>query len=625
MINTSNCCVSCVQVFSVGTPASVSVFAGEFGAADVDALNFRWCRSASGSKSTSSFDSDTSLTVQLASVRYLHSPQFLNVLKTCAADFQQYLSKILRQTAKDVAMGVVVRGTRSFAEKMDVLSTSFLNQSMTFEDDKDDVDGAEMECDHPSSTTPVAPESSSGLKLKVTVESPVIAVPKSSSGGHVIVANLGHIDLQNSFENVTVPQFSGDNLDKALHISEPVERRVIQVRNMHLAALQLDVEKMKGWDKRSSVSLGLPPYFLTSSNSCGTVSHILHDTEIAATVDTPLSACDEDGDETLRLYAQVKVVGSLRVSISKDVFQQVTATLDAVSSNPESSSSSSPAATPSPDTPKQQPSSRPPSQGHRVRRDQDGVIFMPSPSLSSSGSHSTVPGSEESGSQQQVQSWSGPKLHVQFHVPIMKVELRTVLCGGEQGLVDISLHDFLLQAVKCQQFVTAVEISLRSLVVEDLLERRDSRYRFLMSSAGMKNTSPSGTAPGTGAVFASFPGQMHRLAAVVPMLGPLSLGSPVHRVSTPNTPHKTLTREPTLDGLDDCDGGPIYEDDFDEPVGAHGSTGGSGADDETLVQVTVRLVDKNAPNFFTDYNGVSADMCLVSFSSLFLASFVLTD
>ena len=592
-------CVS-TQVFSVGTQASAAFSSGEFGGidtVDAEALNFSWSKAVRGSQPGPTVD-ETSLTIRLASMRYLHSPQFLEILKNCAADFQQYLSKLLQQAAKEVALGVVVHGTKSFAEKIDLLSTSFMHQSSIVNlDDSDAADASSPAAEE------VSAEEDGGLKLNVTMESPVIAIPKSSSSGQIIVLNLGHMDMQNSFEKAKLPQFSSNDPEKAFFMEEGIERRTIQVRNIHLAALQLNVDKMQDWFNQSPTPGSLPPYFVTTNNACGSVVDILHETEIAATVDTPCSPVDEDGDDIPRLYVHMKVVSSLRVSLSKDVFQQIISTLDAISSN-------QPPLTPPPAGPStaSKKENSPTSRRYRqAQKTEAGVIFMPSPSTSTGSVHILSDSDDAAG--QSTRSWNGPKLHIQLHVPIMMAELRTVLHSGEQGLVDVSLHDFTMHAVQTRQYVTGIEISLRSLLMEDLLEKRDSRYRFLMSSAGLKRVSSARagakTTSSSGGLFSSFPAQMPQLAAVVPLVNAFSLpsASPSARTSTPNTPRRTLLSQVTLDGLDECDTTPFFDDDINEVDGDHGPSS-AGVGDETLVQVKVRLVDKAAPTFLTEFGGV---------------------
>eukprot|EP00117_Sycon_ciliatum_P026958 scpid12351/ scgid0886/ Vacuolar protein sorting-associated protein 13D len=333
------------QVFSVGTSTSISLgmstLLDEYAGAEADALNFSWRKTdpaaAHRAGSADSNEAETALTVRLASMRYLHSPLFLDTLKRCAATFQQHLASIVQQAAKGVALGVVGHSTKTLAERIDMLSSSFMGASQAnLEPDMDETDagvrGGHYLDDDPEHRTLIA--SREGLKLQISMESPVIAIPQSNSDGRVIVANLGSMSMHNSFETVTLPQLDmAGGLEKALHIPETVERRHIQVRNIHLAALQLDVAKMEDWYRQPHVSTSMPPYFCTNANPHGAISHILHDTEVAALIDSPLETKFSDGDAVQRLYGDVKVVGALRVSISKSVFRQVTATLDAVGGN----------------------------------------------------------------------------------------------------------------------------------------------------------------------------------------------------------------------------------------------------------------------------------------------------
>lgn len=67
-------------------------------------------------------------------------------------------------------------------------------------------------------------------------------------------------------------------------------------------------------------------------------------------------------------------------------------------------------------------------------------------------------------------------LKLNFEVPVFTVELRGDGPNGEQGLVDLSFRDFVFNYEKCHKFETNVQVSLKSILMEDLLQPDGSRY-----------------------------------------------------------------------------------------------------------------------------------------------------
>jgi vacuolar protein sorting-associated protein 13D len=69
-----------------------------------------------------------------------------------------------------------------------------------------------------------------------------------------------------------------------------------------------------------------------------------------------------------------------------------------------------------------------------------------------------------------------------FEMPIFNVKMTGDLGEGEQGLVDLKLEDFKVNFEKTDPWSKSIEISLQSLIMEDLLQEKDSKHRFLMVS-----------------------------------------------------------------------------------------------------------------------------------------------
>ena len=71
---------------------------------------------------------------------------------------------------------------------------------------------------------------------------------------------------------------------------------------------------------------------------------------------------------------------------------------------------------------------------------------------------------------------------VSFNVPLFEVELRGEFDDGERGLVNLKLYDFAADLRQNSQAITTVQLRLRSLQMDDLLEPEQSAHRQIMVS-----------------------------------------------------------------------------------------------------------------------------------------------
>lgn len=564
----------CAQVFSVGKVADTS----SAGAEDCEALDFKLSKVSSPEDSSAICPS---LTVRMASVQYVHCPQFLQCLQRCAAHFRQRLSHLLRLAAKEVALGLAVGRSVSLAENIELLSTSFIQPAL------DETDGY-MET---SVTSPAG-----ALKLKVEIASPIIAIPQAANSGKVLVANLGQIEVHNTFEEVFLPSLDivEGHEEQRQPTAQSVERKHITVKDMHLAALQLDVDLMQN----PPISLAQPAYFVTSHNPCGHVFSILDDTAIAATIDSP--QCPEVDEQPVpALFAVVKVVGPLNVVLSKNVFRQITSTLESLTTGGDgpNGDKDDPNRTDN-DLPRQENVRSDDTIRAREHSQRAGLIFG-SPRLASSMG-STGSGSIDSG-ESMSECWKGPMFHGTFHIPTLQLELHTELHCGEEGLVRISLHDCRMQASRAEQFLTRVAISLRSLLIIDLLQPVDSKHRFLMSSATFRST---GGAPANSphGLRGGLPGNVVQRSSLISSSLPLQVFSSLSSAAGRAAGSASFSQASASDWMDRDS-----PDDVADVLleGCNSSSTSEINGDETLVQVKVVLVDKQSPTFYSQYKGVS--------------------
>lgn len=76
--------------------------------------------------------------------------------------------------------------------------------------------------------------------------------------------------------------------------------------------------------------------------------------------------------------------------------------------------------------------------------------------------------------------------HVEFEVPLFEVELCGDFGEGEQGLVDLKLYDFSVKYEKNDRVSTRINLHLKSLQMDDLLEAADSKHRQIIVSRPSK-------------------------------------------------------------------------------------------------------------------------------------------
>ncbi|XP_030881268.1 vacuolar protein sorting-associated protein 13D [Leptonychotes weddellii] len=237
----------------------------------------------------------------------------------------------------------------------------------------------------------------------------------------------------------------------------------------------------------------------------------------------------------------------------------------------------------------------------------------PLPSLSTSGepsierkenglfSHSSLSNSsQKSLSLKEVKSFT--QIQANFCISELQVQLSGDLTLGAQGLVSLKFQDFEVEFSKDHPQTLSIQIALRSLLMEDLLEKNpDSKYKNLMVSRGAPK--PSSLA------------QKEYLSQSCPSVSnveypdmPRSL--PSHMEEAPNV--FQLYQRPTSASRkkqkevqdQDCPLTPPPSPTVDEPK----ILAGKSKFDDSLVHINVLLVDKKHPEFSSSYNRVNRNI-----------------
>ncbi|XP_048240313.1 vacuolar protein sorting-associated protein 13D-like isoform X2 [Haliotis rufescens] len=527
----------------------------------------------------------------MASVYYTHSPQFLNELMDCMSEFKDYMSDFassIGKAATEVAMGLV--SGRVEREAHD-LSTCTLNRDVSLGDLTDTV----LLDNTFGSVTDLSSQRGSCLKFTARMETPIIALPRTPTSYQVLLAHLGEITVSNSS---LTESSSASTIHDSMDHSEEVH---ISLRNMNLYSLDLEKYNTQVGQSISATLMGKSYYSL--SYELGVP--ILYDTAVdlviaKETTEVPIINPEVTNDDfpprtpqksvqpaqiSNVLNVCAKITPAVKLVLSKEVYEQILQTLDNLTYSEDDFAPDA-----SDDSTSGGPAADAAAEGHSESQ--------------------TNLAMQESTLQEGFLA-----KHFHFEVPLFEVELRGDFGEGEQGLVDLKLTDFSMNYAKDNKVVTEMQLRLKSLSMDDLLESEKSAHRQIMvSRSSHKEADVDDAKPKT---FLSTSCPDSTIIAPVPLM-PASLPSSFHEKTLKPTSKKQTTafyigfvqnqrtrgkdREmfpqtpppsPTLRDILDPEDPPI----------------------EDLVHIDVVLVDKKSPDYTTKYNKTNRFID-VNFSSL---------
>lgn len=480
-------------------------------------------------------DSDAvDVKIRMASVLYTHSPCLVNELGSCASEFKQYLSNLassIKSAATEMALGLVHARAEALAQSLYMssrLSASFyggsgselsspkrrrrsVSRSSEVYESMPTTANPSV-CNTKGNVTPTSPgegeedslSSATELKLDVVLDTPVVVMPRSSTSAEVLVAHLGKISINNLQDNNVSMEASQEHF---WGLGQPKEKFSIEIRDMNL--FSLDTSKTVDGARRQG---GLPVHGHVDSllraeqlYACAESGvHILHDTVIKLDVervvgcgmmqkaDSLSSLLLDDNTVDFQEYQSqdsLQVSGSvvtpLKVSLSRQQYEQLLDTANSLLSGSAPSLSSS-------FTPSSTVASHMQNAGSTLPRAPLGDIAEEESEMhtgvSTLNMDSTLRARMLHQSPPTVELTRPVLPHritikVSFELPIFTLELKGDLGRGEQGLVDLSCSDFKLQFERQRPYETVIEMSLRSLLMEDLLQPPDSKHRFLLVSS----------------------------------------------------------------------------------------------------------------------------------------------
>ena len=461
------------------------------------------------------------VSLQVASLLYTHSPRVLFEMSQCLTEFKEYALSVansLKKAAADVAKGMVAKRSEMGYNSMYGSSSSLDTYSGSKIRFNQSACKSETEFLEGVATPSIEEPIKSKIVLDASLETPVIVIPKSATSSQVFVAHLGQISVSNA-----KVEGQGYETDDSVDEGGKSDRIFMEVRDMNLYSVNLDK------DIYPSTSIVTPGGSLCNDvfiDKTGTP--IMYNTTIQVTLDhtaPDIGVINPDNTQgmdfsvprgmndsfTLQeiqplLDFNATIKTPVKLVLSKHVYEQMLQTVDNISYTEDVVSSN-------------KNSNANVKESETQDSSENSGSYYPS--------FKGVTGSQKFSTTSLSEAKKGPVFmskHLKFEVPLFSVELRGDFGEGEQGLVELKLHRFLLDYSKDNPATTSIEVSLKSLVMDDLLEPLDSKHRQIMVSKAPKPHDLSEMEPH---VFLSQSCPDNAIVAPIPMMPP-SLPSSFH-------------------------------------------------------------------------------------------------
>ncbi|XP_006866437.1 PREDICTED: vacuolar protein sorting-associated protein 13D isoform X2 [Chrysochloris asiatica] len=524
------------------------------------------------------------LNLKMASLHYNHSAKFLKELTLSMDELEESFQSMLKSAATKVTT-VLATKTAEYSEMVSLFETPRKTRE-PFILEENELYGFGLPASHSDTVK---------LILNVNIESPVVSIPRKPGSPELLVGHLGQIFIQNFV--------AGDDESRS-------DRLQVEIKDIKLYSLNCtQLASREGPGSEGSRTVCPPPgsasvgsqeetpftrHDFFESLHRGQAFHILNNTTIQFKLEkTPIereseltfSLSPDDLGTSSIMKIEGKFVNPVQVVLAKHVYEQVLQTLDnLVYSEDLNKFPVSAASSPCPNSPLPSLSICGESS---VERKENGLF-----------SHSSLSNSsQKSLSVKEVKSFT--QIQANFCISELQVQLSGDLTLGAQGLVSLKFQDFEVEFSKDHPQTLSIQIALRSLLMEDLLEKNpDSKYKNLMVSRGAPK--PSSLA------------QKEYLSQSCPSVSnveypdmPRSL--PSHMEEAPNVfqlyqrPTSASRKKPKEVQDKDYPLTPPPSPTVDEPK----ILAGKSKFDDSLVHINIFLVDKKHPEFSSCYNRVN--------------------
>ncbi|XP_072675142.1 intermembrane lipid transfer protein VPS13D-like isoform X2 [Canis lupus baileyi] len=526
------------------------------------------------------------LNLKMASLHYNHSAKFLKELTLSMDELEENFRSMLKSAATKVTT-VLATKTAEYSEMVSLFETPRKARE-SFILEENEMYGFGLAGSHSDTVK---------LILNINIESPVVSIPRKPGSPELLVGHLGQIFIQNFV--------SGDDESRS-------DRLRVEIKDIKLYSLNCTQlagregpgsEVSRAFCSSGSVSASsqeeaqFTRHDFFESLHRGQAFHILNNTTIQFKLEKipiereselTFSLSPDDLGTSSIMKIEGKFVNPVQVVLAKHVYEQVLQTLDnLVYSEDLNKFSASAASSPCPNSPLPSLSTcGEPS----IERKENGLF-----------SHSSLSNSsQKSLSLKEVRSFT--QIQANFCISELQVQLSGDLTLGAQGLVSLKFQDFEVEFSKDHPQTLSIQIALRSLLMEDLLEKNpDSKYKNLMVSRGAPK--PSSLA------------QKEYLSQSCPSVSnveypdmPRSL--PSHMEEAPNVFQlyqrpTSASRKKQKEVQDkDCPLTPPPSPTVDEPK----ILAGKSKFDDSLVHINIFLVDKKHPEFTSSYNRVNRNI-----------------
>uniref|UniRef100_A0A8C3LM71 Vacuolar protein sorting 13 homolog D n=1 Tax=Chrysolophus pictus TaxID=9089 RepID=A0A8C3LM71_CHRPC len=413
---------------------------------------------------------ECSLNLRMASLHYNHSAKFLKELTLSMDELEENFRSMLKSAASKVTT-VLATKTAEYSEMVSLFDTTPRSRDVANLEDNDGY----------AFGSPPLKSDTIKLILNINIESPIVSIPRKPGSPELLVGHLGQISIQNF-----VPGEDESTSD----------RLQVEIKDIKMYSLNTS-QFMSKKESASEVSQGLHSSGPASINSQeesqftrhdffeslhkGHAFHILNNTTIqfklekiplGRDLDVTFPLSNEDFGISNIMKIEGKFVNPLQVVLAKHVYEQVLQTLDNLIYNEDLNKF--PAATAS-STCHSSPSASALNTGTEFssERKENGLF--------SHSSFNSVP--NKSLAIRETKSFT--QIQANFHVSELQVQLSGDLTLGAQGLVSLKFQDFDVEFTKDHPQTLSIQIALRSLLMEDLLEKKpDSVYKNLMVSRG---------------------------------------------------------------------------------------------------------------------------------------------
>ncbi|XP_053697242.1 intermembrane lipid transfer protein Vps13D [Sabethes cyaneus] len=419
--------------------------------------------------------------VKMASVWFIHCARFMQELSWCASEFKHYLKNLarsIRDKATDMALGLV----QSRSDLSSSRPESIYNSPRKTK---------RQRTVSLSKTHEVLLNSEYTLKVDITLETPVLILPRSSSSTQVLVAHLGKITVSNTHEQQNGHANTSQNnittiiadVDKAMYnlsdldeIFEPsaeengfkgirfgkdesmefiddapqnFELYKIDIKNINLYSL--DTMNRKGF--RYSALPRAEEFYSCKENAIP----IIHDTIFSLEISRDSAENDNDG---FRVFGCV--VKPLRLSLKRQQYEQLLETFDNLFKIPKDLT-------------------RPPTE--------PSTLADRHPEILEESTFNAFPITDKVRRGLMYQSSfeekpSSLNIKLNFELPTFIIQLND---GNNVPQIQISFKDFSVIFEKRNIYETHLKISLRSIMMEDLLQPDTAKNRYMVISSSQNN------------------------------------------------------------------------------------------------------------------------------------------